>query len=223
MHSVARPSVLSCADKACSRVTRIRAPLAPIGCPRAIAPPLTFTFCGSKPSVLPTARNCAANASLASIRSISESVSPLSCSALCVAGTGPIPINAGATPPLAQALIRAIGFNPAASAADSSITTSAAAPSLMPEALPAVTVPDLSKAGRKAASPSVVESALGNSSRSKMVVFLREVTLTGTISARNAPESMAASALRCESSASSSCISRLMPYSLATFSAVIPI
>lgn len=101
MHSVASPSVLSRACMACNSVTRIRAPLAPIGCPSAMAPPLTFTFSESKPRFFPTARNCAANASLASMRSISASCSPASCNAFCVAGTGPIPINAGGTPPLA--------------------------------------------------------------------------------------------------------------------------
>lgn len=34
-------------------------------------------------------------------RSMSASCSPASCNAFCVAGTGPIPINAGGTPPLA--------------------------------------------------------------------------------------------------------------------------
>ena len=47
----------------------IRAPLAPIGWPSAIAPPLTLTLSQSKPSSRPSASVCAANASLISIRS----------------------------------------------------------------------------------------------------------------------------------------------------------
>lgn len=91
MHSVASPSVLSRACMACNSVTRIRAPLAPIGCPSAMAPPLTFTFSGSKPKVFPTARNCAANASLASMRSMSASCSPASCNAFAWQVLAPYP------------------------------------------------------------------------------------------------------------------------------------
>ena len=49
---------------------------APIGCPRAIAPPLTFTRSQSNPSSLPSASTCAAKASLISIRSKSSRLPP---------------------------------------------------------------------------------------------------------------------------------------------------
>src|SRR5262249_59612185 len=48
MHSDATPRRASRAAMAWSRVTRTRAPLAPIGCPSAMAPPFTLTrFLGS--------------------------------------------------------------------------------------------------------------------------------------------------------------------------------
>jgi len=67
MHSVANPLLCPFRFSVCKSVTRIRAPEAPIGCPRAMAPPLTFTLSRLKPSSRPTARNWAAKASLASI------------------------------------------------------------------------------------------------------------------------------------------------------------
>ena len=67
MHSVANPLLCPFRFSVCKSVTRIRAPEAPIGCPRAMAPPLIFTLSRLKPSSRPTARNWAAKASLASI------------------------------------------------------------------------------------------------------------------------------------------------------------
>ena len=52
MHSVARPFLASRLCISCSRVTRTRAPEAPIGWPSAIAPPLTLTFVGIPAEVL---------------------------------------------------------------------------------------------------------------------------------------------------------------------------
>ncbi len=56
-------------------------------------------------------------------------------------GIGPVPITEGSTPHDAQDLISAKGFIPLFSASFFDIRTTAAAPSLIPEALPAVTVP----------------------------------------------------------------------------------
>ena len=66
---------------------------------------------------------------------------PRAPAALRVAGTGPMPMMRGATPAAAMPTTRAIGVRPCARAAASEATISAAAPSLTPEALPAVTVP----------------------------------------------------------------------------------
>ena len=56
------------------------------------------------------------------------------------AGTGPMPMTFGSTPVVAYARMRASGAVPICRACLAVVTTSAAAPSLMPEALPAVTV-----------------------------------------------------------------------------------
>ena len=58
-----------------------------------------------------------------------------------VAATGPIPMIFGSTPPRAPATHVAIGLTPSSLAFSSLITTTAAAPSLIPEELPAVTKP----------------------------------------------------------------------------------
>src|SRR3974390_2422355 len=113
----------------------------------AMAPPLTFNFDGSQPSSFPTAQDWAANASLASIRSRSPIDQPAFFSAAREAGMGPVPIIAGSTPAVAQDAIRASGSRPRALASLALISTTAAAPSLIPEALAAVTVPSFWNAG----------------------------------------------------------------------------
>ena len=95
-----------------------------------------------------------------------RTLSPVFSSSLRTAGTGPRPITLGSTPACAQPRMRAFGFSPAFCASSPCASTSAAAPSLMPLALPAVTVPSFSKAGRSLARPSEVV-ALGCSSVSK--------------------------------------------------------
>ena len=103
---------------------------------------------GVQPSSLLTASAWAAKASLASIRSRSATFQPAFSSALREAGIGPVPMTAGSTPAVAQEAMRASGFRPRSSLPRRVISTTAAAPSLRPEALAAVTVPSLSKAGR---------------------------------------------------------------------------
>ena len=65
--------------------------------------------------------------------------------------------------------MRASGLRPSSAAFFALITTTAAAPSLMPEALPAVTVPALSKAGRRPASASALVFLFMNSSVSNII------------------------------------------------------
>ena len=62
-------------------------------------------------------------------------------------GIGPVPIKAGSTPQLAQDLIDTNFCKPFFSASVSDIKATAAAPSLIPDALPAVTVPFFLKTG----------------------------------------------------------------------------
>ena len=108
-----------------------------MGWPMAIAPPLTLTFAVSQPRSLFTAQAWAAKASLASIRSRSPMFQPAFFNAAREAGMGPVPMIAGSTPACAQETIRAMGFLPRLAASLAFISTTAAAPSLIPEALPA--------------------------------------------------------------------------------------
>lgn len=83
------------------------------------------------------------------------------------AGIGPRPITDGSIPAWAQDTIRAKGVEQSrVDRADLATRTTAAAPSLRPDALPAVTVPvpSLIKAGLSLASVSEVVPCLGNSS-----------------------------------------------------------
>src|SRR5690606_27057172 len=60
-----------------ANVRIMRAPLAPIGCPSATDPPLTFTFSASKSAIFERATATAANASLISNKSMSSSDLPV--------------------------------------------------------------------------------------------------------------------------------------------------
>ena len=56
MHKVANPFLTFLFCISCMSVTNILAPEAPIGCPRAMAPPLTFTFSLEIPKSFITAK-----------------------------------------------------------------------------------------------------------------------------------------------------------------------
>ena len=94
----------------------------------------------------------------------------------------------GSTPPSAPATHVAIGLTPSSLAFSSDITTIAAAPSLIPDALPAVTNPS-GLIVRSFARPSIVVPGRGPSSVSTITVFLLTLTSTGTISSLNLPSS----------------------------------
>ena len=99
----------------------------------------------------------------------------------------------------------------------------AAAPSLIPEALPAVTVPALSNAGRSWPSFSAVVPCFGYSSASNTTAGpLRCGISSGMISSLKRPAFCAASAFCWEAAANASCSSRVTPNFFATFSAVTP-
>ena len=170
-----------------------------------------------------TAIDCAANASLASIKSRSSTFMPVLLKSLLVAATGPIPMIDGSTPPSAPATHVAIGVIPSSFAFSSLITTTAAAPSLIEEALPAVTRPPSGlNAGRSFASDSFVVPARGPSSVSTMIVSFFFLTSIGTISSLNLPASRAAQAFCWLLAANSSSSSLVMPHLSQMFSAVIP-
>src|SRR6185436_15405638 len=165
----------------CRRVTAMRTPVAPMGWPSAMAPPLTLIFSGSKRSSRSQARTWAANASLTSTRSKSSSRSRVFSSRRRTAGTTPMPITWGSTPAAATPRIRAIGRTPSCAARSASRTTMAAAPSVMPEEFPAVTVPSVSlNTVGSLAREAVVVSARGCSSRDTSISPPRAGTVLGT-------------------------------------------
>ena len=79
-------------------------------------------------------------------------------SSLRIAGAGPMPMRLGSTPTAAQETSRAIGASPWVITPSSEAMTSAAPPSTMPLALPAVTVPSFEKAAGSLARASSVVS-----------------------------------------------------------------
>ena len=74
-------------------------------------------------------------------------------SALRLAGAGPMPMISGGTPATPMPLMVTIGLRPRLLASLADMTTVQAAPSLRPEALPAVTVPPSLKTAGSAAKP----------------------------------------------------------------------
>src|SRR5579871_657966 len=146
-------------------VSAMRGPEAPSGWPTAIAPPFMLTRLSSngRPRPFRQAKTWAAKASLISITSMSERLSPARASAFFDASTGPMPMIRGGTPATPLATIRAKGLAPTASPALRLATIIATAPSLMPEALPAVVTPP-SCNGRNFASASRLVCGRGCSS-----------------------------------------------------------
>src|SRR3569623_118421 len=103
-----------------------------------------------------------------------------------------MPMLRGGTAADAMPRMRARGVSPCAFAAASDATMSAAAPSLTPEALPAVTVPGLRNGVLSLASCSSVVSGRGCSSASIVTTSpLRPATSTGTISPLKKPAAIA--------------------------------
>ena len=144
-------------------------------------------------------------------------------SAFWTAGTGPMPMTAGSTPATPLVRQRSLGVRPSSAALRSDMRTTAAAPSLILDALPAVTVPSFLNTGRRVESLSRLVSALGPSSALTTTGSPRRWgTDTGVIWPSNRPSSMADTARWWLMSASSSWSSRLTPNLSATFSAVTP-
>ena len=109
---------------------------------------------------------------------------------------------------------------PIALALVSLITTTADAPSLSGQALPAVTDPSSRKTGLRPDTPSRVTPGRGQSSAATTLPSYR---VTGVMSRAQKPDAMAASARCWLRTANSSCSRRVMPVCWATFSAVCPI
>ena len=79
-------------------VTRTRAPLAPIGWPRATPPPQMLSFSAGMPSGFVSASTCAANASFTSKRSMSATVLPVFARSCSMPTFGAMKRSLGATP-----------------------------------------------------------------------------------------------------------------------------
>ena len=126
----------------------------------------------------------------------------------------------GGTPATPQDTTRARGFRPRRRASSASATTSAAAPSTMPLALPAVTNESFPKEGFNAANPSSVVSGRMWSSASTVTVLRPWETSTGTISSLKTPALTAAAAAFWLRKAYASMASRVMPWRRARLSEV---
>ena len=100
-------------------------------------------------------------------------------------GIGPVPIKEGSTPQLAQDLIETNFSIPLFLASSSDINIIAAAPSLMPEAFPAVTVPSFLKTGLSLDNASKVKPSLGCSSILKFISLVFDFILKSIISSLN--------------------------------------
>src|SRR5712671_2359807 len=118
-------------------VPRIMAPVAPSGWPSAMAPPLTLIFVLSRSKACMNRSTTEANASLTSNKSMSPSDMPALRSTFLVTSSGPVSMMAGSEPILANALIRARGLRLARRPASALPINTAAAPSTIPEELPA--------------------------------------------------------------------------------------
>src|SRR5262245_15423645 len=171
-HMVASPSLPPLSSRPCATVSAKRAPDMPSGCPSAIAPPcgLTCSASSASPNCRRQASDCDAKASLISIKLKSLIFNPSRSMSLRVAGTGPMPMMRGGTPADAMPSTRARAFRPCAFTASAEARIMAAAPSLTPDALPAVTVPGLRNGVLSLASASRVVSGRGCSSVSTTMV-----------------------------------------------------
>ena len=164
----------------------------------------------------------AAKASLTSQRSTSFALQPVFCSTFWIAPTGAVVNQAGACACTACATIRATGLLPRRAAVDSRISTSAAAPSEMLDALAAVIVPSFLNAGL---SEGILSSLALNGCSSCLTMMSPALpcSVTGAISQSNEPSSLAVFARVVESMANWSCASRVKPYLATHCSANTPI
>ena len=125
------------------RVAMIRAPEHPRGCPKAMAPPLTLTLCGSHPNSSRQAKLWAAKASFNSMTSKSLAFLENRWHRDLVASMGPNPMVLGWMPRTPPPVRRTRGVSLWSSRNVRETIKRALAPSLSPDELPAVTVPVL--------------------------------------------------------------------------------
>lgn len=119
-------------------VTICLAPVAPRGCPKAMAPPLGLTFSASSPNSLIQYTAIEAKASLISKRSISSLLNLNFPSSFGIATDGPIPMILGARPWTVAPQNFAIIVCPILSAVERFMSSTDAAPSVTCEEFPPV-------------------------------------------------------------------------------------
>mmetsp|Transcript_1560 Transcript_1560/g.6936 ORF Transcript_1560/g.6936 Transcript_1560/m.6936 type:complete len:273 (+) Transcript_1560:2675-3493(+) len=229
MHMLTTPFFADLLFISCSSVATHLAPVAPSGCPSAMAPPLTFTFSASSPSFVAQYVACDANASLSSKRSTSSTDRrPAFAIAAGMATAGPIPMTLGSTPTAAKDTNRPMMGRPLALAYERRARTTHPAPSETCDAFPGVVDPPFLKtAGSLARESRVVPSRIPSSFSTRMrvtsfVLGSRHCVRTGTICESNRPLFCAAAARACDLAASVSCCSRVIDHFSAMFSDVTP-
>ena len=148
----------------------------------AIEPPFMFTLLSSKLSSFRMAQLCEPNASFISNKSIVSKDQLAFLSALRMHSIGATPISIGSQPCCAHETIRHSGFRFLFTASFKLHICIIAAPSFMPDALPAVIVPfSETKQGFNFFNPSRVVSKRGNSSSAMIFTSFLIVIFMGTI------------------------------------------
>src|SRR6267143_5666934 len=222
MHRVATPRLPPVFLSAPIRVTRMRAPEAPIGWPSAQAPPWILTLSCGNPCSFIAAMVTTAKASLISKRSTSCAFHPVRSKSLAIAPTGAVVNQPGSCACVDCPMTMASGARPRRSAVERRIITSAAAPSEIELELAAVTVPSLRKAGLSVGIFSKL-ALNGCSSVSMNFSSLPALIASGVSSQANQPSLFAFCARVSEAMANSSCAEREKEYFCAQSSAKLPI
>src|SRR5919112_571426 len=182
MHSVTRPYWPPVRARWCRILTVRTAPVAPMGCPSATAPPTGLSFSSGTSSSRPTAIAMEEKASFASTASRSSTLRPAFFRAMREAGIMPVPMTDGSTPATAAETSLPATGRPSSPAFLSLETSIMEAPSLMPLALAAVTVPpSFLKTGLSFCRPSTLAFGRMCSSSVNWMVSFFCFTSTGTI------------------------------------------
>src|SRR5262249_50949641 len=216
-HIVTSASLLSPRASWWRAVVTRRAPVAPTGCPMAMAPPLGFTRSMSGLSSRSHASTTEANASLISIVSMSDIAKPVRSNSRRVASIGPVSISTGSTPTRHSSTKRARGRRLSSLAFAAVISSTAAAPSVICDDDPAVCTRSARATGLSAASASRDVSRRPSSRSTRCVVpaglpsSSRSGASMGTTSPSNRPSCHARCARSCEASPKRSHSSRVIP------------
>jgi hypothetical protein len=232
-HMVTRANSWSVRSSSWSALVVRTAPVPPRGWPRATAPPLGLTVAGSALSSSCHASTTDAKASLISVTAMSLIDRPVRSSRRWVAGIGPVSMRTGSEPTRQVSSTFARARSPRASAFSLVMRSTAAAPSEICDAEPAVWRPPSAPTigspggttGLRPASPSRVVSRRPSSLATVWVVPVglpsspRSGASIGTIWVSKRPSAHAWAARSCDCLPKASSASRLMPHFWAMSSA----